>query len=62
MTLCASGTGLPSQHGAVFRIGRKGAEFHSRWISAVGLYSGEGGQDEVSEAALDTALTADVPM
>jgi protein-L-isoaspartate(D-aspartate) O-methyltransferase len=57
-TLSASRTGPLSRHGAVFRIERKGAEFHAQWISAVGVYPCEGGRDEVSEAALDAALTA----
>jgi len=57
-TLSPSDAGPLSRHGAVFQIERKGSEFHARWISAVGVYPCEGGRDEVSEAALDVALTA----
>jgi protein-L-isoaspartate(D-aspartate) O-methyltransferase len=43
-TLSASGTGPLSRHGAVFRIERKGAEFHARWISAVGSIRARAGE------------------
>src|SRR5262245_15491202 len=46
------------RHGAVFRIERRGDDFHAKRISPVGVYPCEGGRDPVSEAALDAALQA----
>jgi protein-L-isoaspartate(D-aspartate) O-methyltransferase len=57
-TLASSGSRPISRHGAVFRIERRGGEFHATWISAVGVYPCEGGRDDISEAALDRALQA----
>jgi protein-L-isoaspartate(D-aspartate) O-methyltransferase len=45
------------RHGAVFRIERHGDDYAARWISAVGVYPCEGGRDDISEAALDAALS-----
>jgi protein-L-isoaspartate(D-aspartate) O-methyltransferase len=55
-TLPAGVTGSIVRHGAVFRIERKGNEYVAKWISAVGVYTCEGGRDQASEAALDAAL------
>jgi protein-L-isoaspartate(D-aspartate) O-methyltransferase len=49
------------RHGAVFRIERRGDDFHARRISPVGVYPCEGGRDPDSEAALDAALQAGGP-
>jgi len=53
-----SGSTSIIRHGAVFRIERRGDDFHARRISPVGVYPCEGGRDPVSEAALDAALQA----
>jgi protein-L-isoaspartate(D-aspartate) O-methyltransferase len=53
-----SGSASIIRHGAVFRIERRGDDFHAQRISPVGVYPCEGGRDPDSEAALDAALQA----
>ena len=45
-----------SQHGAVFRIERKGSDYFATWISPVAVFPCEGGRDPESEAALADAF------
>jgi protein-L-isoaspartate(D-aspartate) O-methyltransferase len=51
-----SGSASIIRHGAVFRIERRGDDFHAQRISAVAVYPCEGGRDPDAEAALDAAL------
>jgi len=45
-----------ARQGAVLRIGRRGEEFHAKWISAVAIFPCAGARDEESERALSAAL------
>jgi protein-L-isoaspartate(D-aspartate) O-methyltransferase len=47
-----------ASRGAVFRIERRGDEFHVRWISSVGIYPCHGMRDGVAEQALAAAFDA----
>lgn len=51
-----TGTGASERTGAVFRIERRGDEFHARRISGVGIYPCHGMRDPVAERALAAAL------
>lgn len=42
--------------GGVFRIERRGTEFHAKWISPVAIIPGEGARDADAEAQLRTAF------
>jgi protein-L-isoaspartate(D-aspartate) O-methyltransferase len=50
------GPGPAMNQGAVFRIERRGDEFHACWISPVAIYPAQGVRDSESEAALAAAL------
>jgi protein-L-isoaspartate(D-aspartate) O-methyltransferase len=45
-----------ARRGAVFRIERKGADFHARWVCPAAYILAEGIRDTVSEAALANAF------
>ena len=51
-----TGRGASERTGAVFRIERRGDEFHARRISGVGIYPCHGMRDPVAERALAVAL------
>ncbi len=56
LPLTAAGPPGDVAHGAVFRIERRGSDYHARWISPVGIFSCVGGRDPESEAALAAAF------
>jgi protein-L-isoaspartate(D-aspartate) O-methyltransferase len=45
-----------ARQGAVFRIERRGGEFHARWISPVAIFPCAGARDAASELALAAAF------
>ncbi|HEX3754818.1 MAG TPA: methyltransferase domain-containing protein [Rhizomicrobium sp.] len=45
-----------AQRGAVFQIGKRGTDFHAKWISPVAIFPCAGNRDDASEKALALAL------